>query len=880
MIAALAIVAIAMMVVCAIGIPMLSQSGGSEEYVDNSAYHDFSDNDVLDWNYWLGNTDSAGVSDAKTPIFSSDIQELWSITGYADSSSVNWKTPGSAICVGSYTYYYNAGDSSLRCVDTSTGTIVKSTTCVSDSVYNMAIAHGDGKIFVPCKEGSYTIMKVYDAESLDQLYTCEPVLGGEVQGSVTYNDGYVYFGTYGGDFACFSSYDVNTSSSDEKVSATWILDENGWYNATPAFAGNYCMVASGGYSDGGATIYVLDSKTGAIYDTYKMSSEYVASGLTMYNGRVYVATNYAEVESATTEVNTDKTLKIHSFTVNADGTLDTDSENIWVSAIENGGTQSTPVIWNNRLYIGGGGSTMGTNEPLTVINIADNGTMTTAYTFKTTDGSGLCTKSTASITIGYASASNNYAVYIYVIEYGQISSNDSTGLSGSADIYVLKDSEGQTSPEIVFNFTPSVKQFAYQSFTISSEGYILIRNDSTLFCYGHMDTVASVYTFEDVQNEIARIMAFSDDGYVSYAEVTMAESRYSALSEEDKSEVINYSDLQELYCIVTLITEGSENTELKVLKNSCIDFPQFSNPSGKIFSGWYTSSGMLWNICSSKVTGDIILTAYYDQSFEVTLDANGGSGSTSMDVAKNGVMGYVSEPTRSGYTFAGWFSGDAEYIPCKSTISSDITLKAKWLADYKISFDSDGGSSAESVRVVYSMTIGDLPTVKKSGYSFEGWYLDGTEITSDMEYEFTENITVKAKWTQNTGNTLDNGNGISVTASIPSDSVLYVNKASSVSSSVKAIASYAKTDVDCILIKVLGDGVTGELDFTVSIIVGTSQNGNTLTAYYYTVDDGVETTSGTVSGGVLTVTVKGDTSSSGVDIVLGLVSGTEMNSHV
>ena len=51
MIAALAIVAIAMMVVCAIGIPMLSQSGGSEEYVDNSAYHDFSDNDVLDWNY-------------------------------------------------------------------------------------------------------------------------------------------------------------------------------------------------------------------------------------------------------------------------------------------------------------------------------------------------------------------------------------------------------------------------------------------------------------------------------------------------------------------------------------------------------------------------------------------------------------------------------------------------------------------------------------------------------------------------------------------------------------------------------------------------------------------------------------------------------------
>ena len=43
MIATFAIIAIAILVVCAIGIPMLSQSGESEEYVDNNIYHDFSE---------------------------------------------------------------------------------------------------------------------------------------------------------------------------------------------------------------------------------------------------------------------------------------------------------------------------------------------------------------------------------------------------------------------------------------------------------------------------------------------------------------------------------------------------------------------------------------------------------------------------------------------------------------------------------------------------------------------------------------------------------------------------------------------------------------------------------------------------------------------
>lgn len=865
-----AVAAVAVLVIAGCAMIVMSNNTNTDDDSPTSYDRIITENSINDWNYWLGNTDLAGVSDAKTPISSEDIEEKWKVSGTMDSGSSNWKTPGSAISIGSYTYYYNGSDTTLRCVETSTGKQVDSQYCFSNTVYNMAIAYGDGKIFVPCSIDGNTVLKAFNAETLDQLFVSEGVSSSEVQGSITYHDGFVYFGTYGNDFACFSTEDTNTSRSDEVISAAWIIESDGWYNSTPAFAGDYCIVASGGYKDGGTTIYVLDHRTGAIYDTVKIESEYCSSGATFYDGRVYVALNKV-INSAdqTSETNTGKTMTIHSFEVTDDGKLV--SEKIWASSVKDGGTQSTPVIYNDRLYICGGGSTMGSAEPFTVIDISSSGNMTTAYTVKTSDGEGLCSKSTPSITIGYASESNGYTVYIYIIEYGHVKGSDLFSPVGSADIYVLKDHKGQTSQEIAFHMTPSVEQFAYQSFTITSDGYLLIRNDSTLFCYGHKDVTDSLYDAIDVSNAIDRLIDLSSVDSVNSAEVSMVEERYLDLSSDDKAKVTNYSELQELYCNVTLKID-EEEVIMKVLKGSMIDLPSLSVPSDKVLSGLYATSGEQWVPWNDRVIDDITLTVRYADTVKMKFDANGGDSDKTLRVVSGDVIGYVADPIREGYTFDGWYSGSTEYIPSKSTAPvSSIELKAKWLKNYTITFDSTGGLDVKSMTVIQSKEVGDLPTVSRNGYVFDGWYLDDTRITSTSIYTYTEDIVLTAKWTENTGVTINNGKGISVTAPMPSDSKIYVSKAYAGGSGVKAVNELAGKTLDVIKVTVSGEGVTGNTEFEVSMTLGASYNEKSLTAYYYTPSLGARSVSGIVYDGIFTIAVTGD-GTSYADMIIGMES--------
>lgn len=59
-------------------------------------------------------------------------------------------------------------------------------------------------------------------------------------------------------------------------------------------------------------------------------------------------------------------------------------------------------------------------------------------------------------------------------------------------------------------------------------------------------------------------------------------------------------------------------------------------------------------------------------------------------------------PTRSGYTFSGWYDNNSRFDFSKS-ITSDIVLTARWTAEisimYTITFDSAGGNKIASQTV-------------------------------------------------------------------------------------------------------------------------------------------------------------------------------------
>ena len=141
----------------------------------------------------------------------------------------------------------------------------------------------------------------------------------------------------------------------------------------------------------------------------------------------------------------------------------------------------------------------------------------------------------------------------------------------------------------------------------------------------------------------------------------------------------------------------------------------------------------------------------------VTFNANGGTVSpTTRAVASGAAVGTLPTPTRSGYTFAGWYtaaSGGTK-IYASTTITANVTYYAHWTAKkYTVTFNANGGTVSPTTRTVtHGGAIGSLPTPTRSGYTFAGWYTTangGTKISSSKM--ITANVTYYAHWTANGG---------------------------------------------------------------------------------------------------------------------------------
>lgn len=112
------------------------------------------------------------------------------------------------------------------------------------------------------------------------------------------------------------------------------------------------------------------------------------------------------------------------------------------------------------------------------------------------------------------------------------------------------------------------------------------------------------------------------------------------------------------------------------------------------------------------------------------------------------------DPSRSGYTFAGWKDQSGASISSTSagwTISPTSYLAyATWTPiNYKVSYDSNGGSNGP---VDVNKNIGDLITVEnavtKTGYTFVGWRSGGIDYGPGASLQVgTSAITFQAQWT-------------------------------------------------------------------------------------------------------------------------------------
>ncbi|MCL2845508.1 MAG: InlB B-repeat-containing protein [Chitinivibrionia bacterium] len=189
--------------------------------------------------------------------------------------------------------------------------------------------------------------------------------------------------------------------------------------------------------------------------------------------------------------------------------------------------------------------------------------------------------------------------------------------------------------------------------------------------------------------------------------------------------------------------------------------------SGFVFNGWFTSSSggsrVGWGETNLTVWENRTLwaqwTATTPSQFTVTFNANGGTVSPTSRVVNAGTSTTLPTPTRSGFTFNGWFtssSGGTRVGGAGSsyTVNSNITLWAQWTAtpsQFTVTFNANGGTVSPTSRVVNAGTPTTLPTPTRSGFTFNGWFTSssgGTRVGSAGDsYWVNSNITLWAQWT-------------------------------------------------------------------------------------------------------------------------------------
>lgn len=137
--------------------------------------------------------------------------------------------------------------------------------------------------------------------------------------------------------------------------------------------------------------------------------------------------------------------------------------------------------------------------------------------------------------------------------------------------------------------------------------------------------------------------------------------------------------------------------------------------------------------------------------FTVTFDSNGGSNVNSQKVEYSKTAKTPTEPTKSKYSFGGWYS-DAQLTTAfdfTTPITADITLYAKWEQTVAtVSFNSKNGSrvASQEVTIGEKATIPTAPT--RDGYIFKEWCTDYAATQSyDFETPVTGDMTLYAAWT-------------------------------------------------------------------------------------------------------------------------------------
>lgn len=203
------------------------------------------------------------------------------------------------------------------------------------------------------------------------------------------------------------------------------------------------------------------------------------------------------------------------------------------------------------------------------------------------------------------------------------------------------------------------------------------------------------------------------------------------------------------YKITFTVDNQTKTIEVSDISEIDLDNLEFEDKVGYILK-WYVN-GKEYKF-TEALTSDLSVEGKYEKtaSYTVKFNSNGGNSIANQTVKVGGKATQPTNVKKEGYILDGWYLNNTKY-DFNSEVNKNITLVAKWTEDpnvkrYEVKFNSDGGSSVSSQRIIENKTVKEPSNPTKNGYAFEGWYLDNTKY--NFNSKVTGNITLVAKWRQ------------------------------------------------------------------------------------------------------------------------------------
>ena len=185
---------------------------------------------------------------------------------------------------------------------------------------------------------------------------------------------------------------------------------------------------------------------------------------------------------------------------------------------------------------------------------------------------------------------------------------------------------------------------------------------------------------------------------------------------------------------------------------------------GYVFDGWYDNADLTGSAYTSdrlkNLASDVTLYAKWSPAqYKIIYDLGLGSTYATMpaysDTYTVDSPVVLPIPVWTGHTFKSWDLNGTN-ITTTAGLLGDVTVKAIWNEDvFKITYKLNNGTLPDEdyATTHYYGVSESLPTPKRSGYDFKGWYMDENFTTATyktVDATVSEDVTFYARWTLNT----------------------------------------------------------------------------------------------------------------------------------